>query len=99
MQVKPNMQSECGLTDVQNKMIVVLLAGQGGKPNKLVSSEKLAYLLGGKGKWSDYRHKAMVSLSDRGIILFCKLVEGKKRTWHYSFREDAIKHLQELLEG
>jgi hypothetical protein len=99
MQSKPSMQSECDLTDVQTKMIVTLLAGQGGNPHKLVSSEKLAYLLGGKGKWSNYRHKAMVSLSERGIILFCKLVEGKKRTWHYSLREDAIQHLKELLEG
>jgi hypothetical protein len=97
MDTKPNLQSDCNLSDVEIKMILALLSGQGGNFNLLVSSSKLAYLLGGKGKWSAYRHKAMEAMAARGIIVYCKLTSGKKRTWHYGFHAHANIHLSQML--
>jgi len=94
-----NIEQELGLKPVATKLVLALLAGQGGRYNKFISSSKLAFLLGGKGKWSDYRHEAMEELSQHNIIVFMRVTDGKKRTWYYSFTDHAADWLKELLGG
>lgn len=94
---KWNIEQELGLSPLGTKLVLALLAGQGGRLNKFVSSSRLAFLLGGSGKWSDYRHKTMEILSHNNIIVFMRVSEEKKRTWYYSFTDQAAEHIGEIM--
>jgi len=86
------------VSDLSAKLMLTLLVGQGGNPAKFVNSKKLAYLLGGKGKWSNYRHKKMEFLEriEYVISIKAKNKSGKGISWHYSIHPNIYEELVKL---
>ncbi len=85
-----------GLTKLQTNLLLVMIAGQGGKTNKFVSSSKMAWLL--NSKWSNYRHKQMMQMQQQGIVCCVKFTWDGARQWHYSLWDKA-EAIYEIVSG
>jgi len=88
-----------GVSDLSAKLIIALVAGQGGNKGKFVSSRQLAFLLGGSGKWSDFRHKKMQVMEGLRYVVCMKARNhfGKGNSWHYSLHPNWAHEITRLV--
>jgi len=96
---KYTLASELMVTDLSAKLILALVAGQGGDKGKFINSKQLAFLLGGNGRWSDYRHRRMLFLEGLRYVICMKAENknGKGISWHYSLHPNWAVEITRLV--